>query len=279
MTEIGQQNTLEVIKRTDFGLFLDGDELGEILLPNRYVPDGCEVGDSVDVFIYNDSEDRLVATTQRPRARVGQFAYLKVVDVNQVGAFLDWGLPKDLLVPFYEQGRDKKMLVDRSYVVYVYLDEKTDLIVASAKLDKHLQVSSPWLKPGQAVNLLIAGKSDLGYKAIIDNSCWGLVFHGDALQPLKYGQKIKGFIKNIRGDGKIDLSLQKTGEGKIDDLASRILKALEHADGFLTVTDKSDPKVIFETFGASKRAYKMAVGSLLKQKKLSIEKDGIRLSK
>ncbi|MFC1748676.1 S1 RNA-binding domain-containing protein [Pseudomonadota bacterium] len=274
MAEIGQTNTLRVVKEVPFGVYLDGDEDGEILLPKRYVPEDCSVGDSLDVFLYFDSEDKLIATTQRPRAVVGKFAYLQVKELSNVGAFLDWGLPKDLLVPFPAQKR--RMEEGKSYIVYVSLDNE-GRIVATSKIDKFLDKWPARYEEGQEVNLMIAERTEMGYKAIINHRHWGLIHDTDVFKSLRYGKKIKGYIKTIREDGKIDLYLSKAGYGKVDDLAERILEALAERGGFIALHDKSPAEEIKHTFGESKKSFKSAIGALYKQKKIKIEKDGIRL--
>ena len=275
MAEIGQINKLRVVKEVPFGVYLDGDEDGEILLPTRFVPEACQVGDELEVFVYFDSEDQIIATTQRPRAVVGKFAYLQVVDVSQVGAFLDWGLSKDLLVPFPEQ--HTRMQAGKSYVVYVNLDHD-GRIVATSKIDKFLDKWPARYEPGQEVSLMIAGRTDLGYKAIINHRHWGLIHDQDVFKPLRYGKKVKGYIKNLREDGKIDLSLRKAGYDKISDLAERILQALDEKGGFVPLHDKSPAEEIKHAFGESKKSFKSAIGSLYKQRKIDIEQGkGIRL--
>ncbi|MCW0483548.1 CvfB family protein [Gaoshiqia sediminis] len=276
MAAIGLMNELEVLKTVDFGVYLDGGPHGEILMPKRYVPENCQVGDTVEVFIYLDSEDRLVATTDKPYVMVGEFAKLKVVSTTAIGAFLDWGLPKDLLVPFREQ--QVKMEEGKSYLVFVYLDDESQRIVASSKLDKFVDNIPVDYEVGEEVDLIIAGQTDMGYKAIIDNSHWGLIFKNEVFQPLKIGDKLKGFIKNIRPDEKIDLSLEKAGYEKIDSISQSVLDKLKEANGFLPFNDKSDPDVISKTFGISKKNFKKAIGALYKQRLINIEDQGIRLA-
>lgn len=276
MAAIGLMNELEVLKTVDFGVYLDGGPHGEILMPKRYVPENCQVGDTVEVFIYLDSEDRLVATTDKPYVMVGEFAKLKVVSKTAIGAFLDWGLPKDLLAPFREQ--QLKMEEGKSYLVYVYLDDESQRIVASSKLDKFVDNIPVDYEVGEEVDLIIAGQTDLGYKAIIDNSHWGLIFKNEVFQPLKIGDKLKGFIKNIRPDEKIDLSLEKAGYEKIDSISQSVLDKLKEANGYLPFNDKSDPEVISKTFGISKKNFKKAIGALYKQRLINIEDQGIRLA-
>ena len=275
MIKIGRTYELDVIKAVDFGFYLDAEDLGEVLLPAKYAPSDLVEGDYLDVFLYLDSEDRPVATTQTPKARVGEFAYLEVVDNTSVGAFLDWGLEKDLLVPFSEQHRP--MEVGRSYLVYVYIGQADGRIVASSKIDKFLDDDEPHnFKPQQVVNLIIANSTDLGYKAIINHNHWGVLYKNEVHQRLSFGQSIKGFIKHIRPDGKIDLSLQG-GQETRDKNTTTILNYLKNQNGFAAVHDKSDPKLISELFGMSKGAFKKSIGGLYKQRVISIEKDGIRL--
>lgn len=275
MISIGKSYELTVVKTVEFGVYLDAGELGEVLLPRKYVPADLAVGESIEVFLYLDSEDRPVATTQKPKAQVGEFAYLKVVAVNRVGAFLDWGLGKDVLVPFAEQHRP--MEVGQSYLVYLYIDKNDGRIVASSKIDKFLDDEKPHdFKPQQAVDLIIANSTDLGYKAIINHSHWGVLYKNDVFQRLSFGQYKKGFIKHIRPDGKIDLSLQGGKETR-DKYEKIILIHLQKNNGFAPVHDKTDPKVISELFGMSKGAFKKAIGGLYKQRIIRIEKDGIHL--
>lgn len=274
MIKIGQFNQLRVIKEVGFGLYLDGGDRGEILLPNKVVPKGAGVGATLDVFIYFDSEDKIIATTARPRAKVGHFACLKVIDVNFVGAFLDWGLDKDLLVPGPEQHRP--MEKDKSYLVYVKQDSK-ERIIASSKLDYFLNKTQPSFKPGEAVNLLTADRTPLGIKVIINESHWGLIHAGDIFQTLVYGKRVAGFIKTIREDGKIDVVLRKQGQDSRLDLAASIKAALQKQGGFLPLHDKSSPLEIQRAFGESKKNFKNAIGQLYKRGEILIESGGIRL--
>jgi len=275
MAQIGSFNQLSVIDLITHGAILDGGEKGEILLPNRYVPENCQIGDSVDAFIYADSQDRLVATTQRPKAQSGEFASLKVVQTNKIGAFLDWGLPKDLLVPFNNQQRP--MEVGKFYLVRVLTDERTERIVASTKLDKFLDIWPAEYEQGQQVDLIIAGKTDLGFKAIINHQHWGLIFQSDIFKPLRTGQRLKGYIKQVREDGRVDLALSRAGKGKVIDFKEQLLAYLEDNNGFCDIHDKSSPALIQKTFGVSKKAFKATVGHLLKLEKITIEPNGIRL--
>jgi len=275
MTQVGRFNKLEVIKEVDFGVYLDGGELDSILLPQRYVPEGCELGDWVDVFLYFDSEDLLIATTETPRVEVGRCEMLKVIDINNAGAFMDWGLPKDLLVPYSEQL--KPMEVGYSYVVYVFHDQDSDRIAASTRLQDYLAEESVWVKPRQAVELLIAGRTDLGYKAVINDQYLGLIFRDDAFRPLKVGERLPGFIKNIRSDGKIDLVIsQGTLQGD-HDLGEQIVENLRASGGVSTLTDKSEPDEIYRTFKVSKKKYKQALGSLYRSKRILLSAEKIQL--
>ena len=275
MITIGQTYELDVVKAVDFGFYLDAENLGEVLLPVKFAPADLVEGDSIEVFLYLDSEERTVATAQKPKAKVGEFGYLKVVDNTNVGAFLDWGLDKDILVPFAEQHRP--MEVGHSYLVYLYIGDIDGRNTASSKIDKFLDDEKPHdFKPQQAVDLIIANSTDLGYKAIINHSHWGVLYKNDVFQRLSFGQYLKGFIKHVRPDGKIDLSLQG-GQETRDKSAKIILNYLQKQDGFAPVHDKSDPQLISDLFGMSKAAFKKAIGGLYKQRIISIEKGGIRL--
>lgn len=275
MISIGKTYELDVVKAVEFGFYLDAENLGEVLLPLKYAPSDLVEGDSIEVFLYLDSEDRPVATTLKPKAKVGEFAYLNVVDNSKVGAFLDMGLEKDVLVPFAEQHRP--MEVGHSYLVFLYLGEFDNRIIASSKIDKFLDDEKPHdFKPQQAVDLIIANSTDLGYKAIINHSHWGVLYKNEVHQRLSFGQYKKGFIKYVRPDGKIDLSLQG-GQETRDKYAKIILNHLRKQNGFAPVHDKSDPQLISDIFGMSKAAFKKAIGGLYKQRIISIEKDGIHL--
>jgi predicted RNA-binding protein (virulence factor B family) len=273
MVEIGKFSRLTVTKRRDFGVFLEGERLGEILLPKRDVPDGCKIGDSIDVFIYLDSDDELIATTQTPKACAGEVAYLHADEVNTIGAFLNWGLPKDLLAPYSEQQRPMEQ--GQWELVYITLDKYTNRLIASSKLNRFIKNEELNLEQGEQVELIIGDKTDLGYSAVINNQHWGMLFFSEVFKPLRRGQKIKGFVKNIREDLKVDLSLQKPGYKKVPALADTVLKRLQANKGFLPLSDKSAPDAIYEAFGVSKKAYKMAIGSLYKNKDIRIEADGI----
>ncbi len=275
MITIGKTYELNVLKKVDFGFYLDAGELGEVLLPRRYAPSDLLVGDSLEVFLYFDSDGLPVATTQKVKVQVGEFAYLKVLAVTDVGAFLDWGLDKDVLVPFAEQHRP--MEAGRSYLVYIYIGKADGRIAASSKVDKFIDDEKPHdFKPGQAVDLIIANSTDLGFKAIIDQHHWGVLYTNDVFQRLSFGQSIKGYIKHIRPDGKIDLSLQG-GQETRDKNEKLILDYLTQQNGFAPVHDKTDPQIILDLFSMSKGAFKKAISGLYKQRIIIIAKDGIRL--
>lgn len=279
MADIGRFNKLQIIKQAGFGLYLDGGEDGEILLPNRYVPKDqpTEVGDWLRVFVYFDSEDRIIATTVRPRAQVGEFANLKVVARNQVGLFLDWGLPKDVLLPFAEL---KKPLEEGQYcVAYLYLDKHTSRVLATTRLDRYLDKTPARYKVGDAVNLLLVERTDLGYKAIINSEHWGLLHRNEAFRPVKLGRKEQGYIREIRPDGKINLSLQPVGGQAADLLQQQILERLHANDGQLALSDRSSPEAISDAFSVSKSNFKKAIGGLLKKGLILIHPDRIELSR
>jgi len=275
MVEIGRMNRLAVSRQSDFGLLLDGGELGEILLPKRYIPKVWKTEDKLDVFVMRDSEDRLMATTDKPTAMVGDFALLRVKDVTKIGAFLDWGMPKDLLVPFREQRVPMKQ--GQSYLVHIYLDRVSGRIVASSKLDKFLRNSRRFYKQGEKVSLIIWQQTDLGYKAIINNERWGMVFHNDVFQPLERGQQLDGYIKQVRPDGYIDLSLHQPGYGKVTSLTDTIIEYLKEQGGFMPVTDKNPPEEIYALFGVSKKTYKKAIGALYKKRLIDFTENGTKL--
>ncbi|MEM8594389.1 MAG: S1-like domain-containing RNA-binding protein [Pseudomonadota bacterium] len=272
---LGQTHTLEVVKEVDFGLYLNAGNLGEVLLPIKYEPEFINIGDSLEVFVYLDSEKRPIATTQTPKAKVGEFAYLRVNDVNKVGAFLDWGLDKDLLVPFSEQHRT--MEEGKSYLVYVYINDADGRIVASSKVDKFAEDENEDLEPKQAVELIIANSTELGYKAVVNHRYWGVLYSNEVFQTLSFGQRINGFVKRIREDGKIDLVLQIAREVR-DTHSGTIVEYLDkQTNGFAPLHDKSDPELIKKTFSMSKKAFKRAIGGLYKDGVLEIRDDGIRL--
>jgi predicted RNA-binding protein (virulence factor B family) len=275
MAQIGMINMLTVTRIRDYGAHLDGGASGDILLLKKHVPDKCRPGDEIEVFVYADGPNRLRATTQKPYASVGQFAELRVAANTSSGSFLDWGMQKDLLVPKKEQ--HTRMEEGKSYVVFVFLDEKTNRITASAKLDKFLGLRPPDFAEGDEVDLIIYDKTDMGYKAVVNNSHGGMIYKNEVFQKLHIGQQLKGHIKKIRADGKIDLSLQPSGYQKIDDISRTILKVLKKHGGRIAVTDKSPPEVIYSLFGVSKKAFKQAVGALYKKRLISLDANGIKL--
>ena len=277
MIKIGQINSLEVIKKADFGVFLDGDDYGSVLLPSKYVPEGTEIGEHVDVFLYFDSESQLAATIERPIAQVGEWGLMKIEGVNATGAFVNWGIKeKDLLIPYSEQRT--RFSAGQTILVYVYTDKASGRIVGTTKFNKWLDKTPANYEVNEQVDLIIAERSQLGYKAIVNGKHWGMIFPSDVFGKLYIGKKLKGFIKHIREDGKIDLALQKVGVAKMDDLSSKILDLLEKKGGFLPLNDKSSPEAIFDAFRTSKGTYKKTIGGLYKQGKIVIEKDGIRLA-
>lgn len=277
MIEIGKTHTLEVVKKVTFGVYLNGHELGQILLPNKVTPKNCEIGDNIDVFLYLDSEDQIIATTKKPFAEVGQFAYLKAISTGNYGAFLDWGLDKDLLLPFGEQHRNVEE--GKSYLVYIHINKADERILASSKIEKFLDKSPSHYKTGEMVNLIIGGTTDLGYKAIINNQHWGVIYQNEVFTKLRFGQKLTGYIKQVRNDGKIDLQLQQGSKQELDQFSKLILNKLIKAGGFLPLTDKTDANIIYTELGMSKKAFKKSIGGLFKQEKLSIEQDGLHLIK
>ncbi len=277
MALVGRYNALQVVKHTDFGLYLDGGADGEILLPNRYIPKDTpsEDEDWLNVFVYLDSEDKLLATTEKPKVQVGEFASLKVVEINSIGVFLDWGLPKDLLLPFSEEKRQMK--AGEYCVVHVYLDKRTRRITATARLDRYLDKSPPAYQVGQEVDLLVVEETDMGFKAIINNAHWGLIHKNEVFKFLRSGKQEKGYIKELRSDGKIALSLQPIGAQLTSSLNAQILDKLRANQGTLAVSDKSDPQVISDLFGVSKGNFKKAIGALYKDGQIVIHADRIEL--
>ncbi len=272
---IGKFNQLEVVAIADNGAYLDAGDLGEILLPNRYLSASIQVGQYINVFLYLDSADRLVATTQTPLAQVGEFVSLKVIQVNKMGAFLDWGLPKDLLVPYNQQ--HTKMEVGKFYLVRVFLDQRTERIAASSKLDKFIDIWPAEYQQGDKVNLVIGGKTDLGFKAIVNDLHWGLLYDNEIFQPLRTGKKVTGYIKQVRSDGRLDLILTRGAKNKVNDFSEKLLAHIADSGGVSTLHDKSSPELIQKTLGVSKKTFKATVGNLLKKGKIAIVKSGIKL--
>ena len=274
MLNIGNINKLNVVKKQGADVYLDSGTSGKVLLADRKLPENCQVGDSLEVFVYVDAEGHLAATTKIPLAQVDDIAWLKVVSLNYVGAFLDWGLPKDLLVPFSEQHHE--MEVGKSYLVKVFLDD-FNRVAATTKIDRFITDESADFEAGQKVSLIIADKTELGVKAIVNNTHWGILYQNELFQPVKKGQKLDGYIKQIREDHKIDLSLHQPGYGKVVSLTDTILNELNANNGILMLSDKSPPETIYAAFGVSKKVFKQAIGALYKKKLITLDKNGIRL--
>ena len=274
---LGDYNRMTVVKTVDFGVYLDGGEEGEVLLPARYVPDGCKEGDELEVFVYLDNEERLVATTQTPLAKVGDFACLEVSWVNEYGAFLNWGLMKDLFCPFREQ--KMKMEKGKRYIVHVHIDHESHRIVASAKVERYFDPSFPPYRYGDEVSLLVWQKTDLGFKVIVDNRYAGLVYSNQIFREIRTGDRMKGYIEAVREDGKIDVMLQPTGWRMTKETADVLLDYLETHQGVCRLTDKSPAEDIYQALQVSKKSYKKAVGDLYKRRLITIEEDCIRLNK
>ncbi len=273
MIAIGKFNNLKVVKQLSFGLYLDGKEQGEILMPTRYIPENTQIGDVVCAFIYFDSDDKLIATTEKPYAQVGEFAYLEVIAINKIGAFLNWGLTKDLLVPFREQ---KTPLKEKDFTwVYIYQDDKTQRITATTKIDKKISKNPPPFKEKDKINILIYKKTDLGYKVIINQSYEGMIYKNEIFKPLNIGDTMQAYIKQIRTDNKIDVSLYKTGYIQVLDFTPILLDAIRNNNGYLNLTDKSSSEIINTTFGVSKKTFKKAVGDLYKKQYITIKDDGL----
>ncbi len=275
--KLGEINTMTVVKKVDFGYYLDGGDEGEILMPTRYVPEGCKPGDKIDVFIYLDQDERPIATTLTPKAMVGEFAYLEVAWVNQYGAFLDWGLMKDLFCPFREQ--KMRMVKGNSYIVHVHLDKESYRIMASAKVEHYLSEERPQYRNGQEVNILIWQKTDLGFKAIVDNKFGGLIYKDQIFKYVHTGDRMKAYIKTVRPDGKIDLMLQPMGQQQTKEFSEALLEYLKNNNGYCNLGDKSDAEEIYERFQVSKKTFKKAVGDLYKRKLITIEPKSIELNK
>ena len=272
--QLGKVNRLTVLRRAEQGLYLGGGP-EDILLPNRYVPDGTEIDDEIDVFVYLDQEERLVATTETPLAQVGDFAWLTVSWVNQYGAFLNWGLMKDLFVPFREQ--KKRMEMGNSYLVFVLLDPETYRIMASAKVERYLSDDYPLYHGGDAVDALVWQKTDLGFKVIVDNRFSGLLFDDEIFRPLHSGDRLTAYVKQVRPDGKIDLSLQKKGQKAVHDFSDTLLQHLQRHGGHTALGDKSPAEEIYALFGVSKKVFKKAVGDLYKRRLIELRPDGLWL--
>ena len=272
---LGAFNRLTIVKEVDFGLYLDGGDEGEILLPRRYVPTTYKIGDEIDVFLYLDQDERLVATTEQPLAQVGDFAYLECSWVNEYGAFLNWGLMKDLFCPFREQ--KKRMEIGSSYIVYVTIDEESYRMMASANVERYLSKDKPPYKAGDEVQILVWQKTDLGFKAIIDNAYAGLIYRDQIFKYVHTGDRMKAYVANVRPDGKIDLTLQHTGRQQTLDFSETLLTYLHEHGGSCDLGDKSDAEEIKARFEVSKKVYKKAIGDLYRRRLITISDDGIHL--
>ncbi|WP_298540488.1 S1-like domain-containing RNA-binding protein [uncultured Aquimarina sp.] len=275
MLKLGKYNTLEIVRERDQGIYLSDDDGNEVLLPNKYVPDEFMIRDEIKVFLYLDHEERIVATTLEPYAVVNSFAYLKCTTVSDIGAFMDWGLEKELFIPFREQA--SKMRIGSWYLVYVYLDEETNRLVGSSKTNAFLDNSLVLLSAYDEVDLMASHPSPYGWNMIVNQKHLGLVYEDEIFQKITPGDQLKGFVKKVRPDGKIDLTLQRHGYRAIEPNAQQILNELNNRGGFIDLNDKSNPDDIKEVFQLSKKSFKKAIGSLYKAKKIVIEKDGIRL--
>jgi len=276
MAELGKMASLRINRRTDFGFYLDGENLGEILMPKRYITPDMKPGDLVEVFVFLDGEERLVATTEIPVAQVGEFGFMKVSKIEKIGAFLHWGVSKDLLVPFSEQR--VKMEEGKSYLVFVYVDKLTERVVASMKLEKFFSKEKPDVRAGQEVQIQIWVQTDLGYKAIVEGKYLGMLYKNEVFKKLTTGMTMTGYVKKMREDGKIDLSLEKPGFSRVNPHEHKLIDLLQKAGGFLPYGDKTDPEVIYKIFGMSKKMYKQLIGALFKQKKIVIVPEGIKLA-
>lgn len=276
MIAVGQYSELRILRETSVGLYL-GDDAGEdVLLPNKYCPKKFTLDEKITVFVYRDHEDRKVATNITPKILLNKFAFLRVTDASYVGAFMDWGMEKELLVPNNEQRQ--KMEVDRWYIVYLMLDSETDRLYASNKIEKHLDNETLTVSEGDAVELLVMQKTDLGYSVIVNNLHKGLVFENEIFKTLNIGDKLPGYVKKIREDNKLDISLQPIGyENFIDSNSQEVFEVLKRNNGFMSVSDKSSPEDIYAKFGMSKKVFKKAIGSLYKEKKIFISPEGIKI--
>ncbi|TRZ42600.1 CvfB family protein [Robertkochia solimangrovi] len=274
MIHLGRKNTLKILRHTSVGLFLGDEDGHDILLPNKYVPATYEIGDDINVFCYLDHDERPIATTLEPKIMLDDFAVLKVVEVNEIGAFLDWGMEKHLFVPYREQAR--KMEEGKWYLVYLYMDERTGRLTASSKTDQFLSNESLSVKRFEHVDLIVSRFTELGAEVIINNQHKGLVYKDEIFQELKLGQRLTGVIKKIREDNKIDVSLQELGYRNLEPAAKHILDVLNDAEGYLPLHDKSEPDEIRDLLGMSKKSFKKAIGVLYKQREIEITDKGIR---
>jgi len=275
MVQIGQMNRLSIKGTQVYGIHLDGGDAGDVLLRDKSAHQKYRPGEQIDVFVYADRENRLIATTRQPAAMVGDFAYLKVVSTSAAGAFMKWGLESDLLVPRSEQ--QDNMREDKSYVVFIFLSEKTNRITASSKLEKFLDQQPATYTEGEQVDLLVYNRTDLGYSAVINNAHAGMIYENEIFQKITIGQRLPGYVKKIREDGKIDLRLQQTGFQRVDDIAQNILDTIIKNGGMVGVSDKSPPEEIYALFGVSKKAYKRAIGGLYKKRLITFENNGTKL--
>ena len=277
MKEIGQILKLEALKETPQGIYLITDEEQEILLPNKYVPSSLEIGDEIEVFIYTDSEDRPIATTLDPKIKMNQFAFLKVVDVNKYGAFLDWGMEKDLLLPFSEQQFNVE--ATKRYLVYMYKDSLTNRLVATTKFGKFIKENKLTIKPGEQVSLLVSGETDIGFKVIVNNKHYGMVFKNELFKPIKIGGQLKGYLQRVRSDNKLDITLNSAKLNDVEVLANEIYERLLKAGGSLPISDKSSPDTIKKEFQVSKKSFRRALGLLYSDRKIIISPEQIELVK
>lgn len=275
MITLGRTNKLIIMREVSVGMYLGDEEGNTVLLPKKFIEPEFRIGDEIDVFIYRDSDDRLIATRYQPYAEVGQFAFLHVSAVNQVGAFMDWGLEKDLFVPFKEQKH--KMLEGHPYVVYIYIDEASQRIVASGKINKFINNDQLTVEQGQQVDLLVYNQTDLGFSCIINGKHKGLIYHNDLFTELAVGDEVTGYVKLIRENNLIDLSLQNLGFKHVLSSTDKILEYLKAHDGFMDIHDKSSPDIIERKFEMSKATFKKAVGILYRQRKVTLHEDGVRL--
>lgn len=274
---LGKRNQLQIVREVDFGVYLDGGNIGDILLPKRYVPKDSKVGDMVDVFLYLDNEERLIATTEHPLVEVNQFAFLEVKWTNQFGAFLDWGLMKDLFCPFKEQ--KMRMQQGRSYIVYCYIDTLTSRIVASAKVEKFLSKDIPPYSAGDMVEVLIQQKTELGFKAIVEGKYGGLIYQNELFKDIHTGDILSAYVKNVREDGKLDIALQNTGGRHVKEFSDQLLQYIVNCpNGFCPYHDKSNAEDIYAEFQVSKKTFKKAVGDLYKQHLITIMDDGLKVT-
>jgi len=275
MKEIGQTLELEAVKDTPQGIYLITDEDQEILLPNKYVPSDLRIGDKIEVFIYTDSEDRPIATTLVPKVKLNECAFLKAVDVNQYGAFFDWGMEKDLLVPFSEQFI--RVNGGKSYLIYLYKDEVTNRMVGTTKMGRFIRKNKLEIKTGDKVDLLVSGDTEIGYKVIVNNKHYGMVFKNEVFKKIKIGDKLTGYLQRIRKDDKLDITLNSSSLSDVEVLANKIYERLLKEDGKLNFSDKSKPEVIYKEFQVSKKAFRRAAGLLYKERKILITPENITL--